>query len=57
MSNACRFLHSSDMKIAVQKNHLEGQILYRSVDPKNDVFRIYEAFPKFLYENHRKSIK
>jgi len=24
---------SNDMKIAVQKNHLGGQILYRSVDP------------------------
>ena len=24
---------SSDIKIAVQKNHLGGQILYRSLDP------------------------
>ena len=24
---------SNDMKIAVQKNHLRGQILYRSLDP------------------------
>ena len=24
---------SNDMKIAVQKNHLGGQILYRSLDP------------------------
>jgi len=24
---------SNDMKIAVQKNHLGGYILYRSVDP------------------------
>ena len=24
---------SNDMKIAVQKNHLRGQILYRSPDP------------------------
>jgi len=29
---------SNDMKIAVQKNHLGGQILYRSLDPsKNGV--------------------
>ena len=30
---------SNDMKIAVQKNHLEGQIWYRSLEPlkKNGV--------------------
>ena len=32
-SNACRFLLSNYMKIAVQKKHLVGQILYRSLVP------------------------
>jgi len=26
--------HSNDIKITVQKNHLAGQILYRSLVPK-----------------------
>jgi len=41
---------SNDMKNAVQKNHLGGQILYRSLDPsKNDVIIvIYSGFFKIF---------
>jgi len=36
---------SNDMKLAVQKNHLEGQILYRSPDPvKNGVIANFLTF-------------
>mgnify|MGYP000646802986 CR=1 FL=1 len=36
---------SNDMKIAVQKNHLGGQILYRSLDPvKKRRQRVFNFF-------------
>ena len=38
---------SNNMKIAVQKNHLRGQIVYRSPDPvtKNGVIMISFSLP------------
>ena len=48
---------STDMKIAVHKNHLGGQILYRSVDPAKkrrlyfflrfEIYKVKHLGPKF----------
>ena len=35
---------SNDMKLAVQKNHLEGQILYRSLVPSKKTASIQDIY-------------
>jgi len=45
---------SNDTKITVQKNHLSGQILYRSLDPpKND---LYDFPANYQIENRCKYV-
>ena len=53
---------SNNKKIALQKNHLGGQILYRSVHPATKtlfyfliiIFLIFDSYEEASYEEERK---